>query len=121
MNCPRCGSPISAHGTYCQNCGQRLEPSNVYAVSQNLPPQNRPLSPWAYFGYQFLFSIPLVGLICLIIFSFNEDNINLRNYARSYWCALLVGLIIMIVFTILGVSLGFSQRIAEAFSQLSNL
>lgn len=121
MNCPRCGSPISARGTYCQNCGQRLEPSNLYAATQNLPPQNRPLSPWAYFGYQFLFSIPLVGLICLIIFSFNDDNINRRNYARSYWCALLVGLIIMIVFGILGASLGFSQRIAEAFSQLPNL
>ena len=27
------------------------------------------LSPWAYFGYNILFNIPIVGFILLIIFS----------------------------------------------------
>ena len=48
-----------------------------------IPPQYKPLSPWAYLGYQILFTIPLVGLIALIIFALNNDNINRRNFARS--------------------------------------
>lgn len=48
-----------------------------------IPSEYRPLSPWAYFGYNILFCIPIVGLILLIIYSFNNENINRRNYARS--------------------------------------
>ena len=54
------------------------------------PEQFRPLSPWAYFGYSLLFSIPLVGFILLIVFSLSDGNYNRRNYARSYFCALLI-------------------------------
>lgn len=46
----------------------------------------KPLSPWAYFGYNILFSIPVIGFILLIVFSFSNDNINRRNYARSFFC-----------------------------------
>ena len=53
-------------------------------------PRFSPLSPWAYFGYSLLFSIPLVGFVCLIIFSCSNENINRRNYARSFWCMLLL-------------------------------
>ena len=28
----------------------------------------KPLSPWAYFGYNILFSIPVIGFILLIVF-----------------------------------------------------
>ena len=52
----------------------------------------RPLSPWAYVGLTVLFSIPVVGLVFLIVYSINGSNINRRNYARSYWCTLLIGL-----------------------------
>ncbi len=57
----------------------------------------RPLSPWAYFGYSLLFSIPLIGFIFLIIFSFNSRNINRRNYARSFFCAALVWFVFIVV------------------------
>ena len=43
----------------------------------------KPLSPWAYFGYNILFSIPIIGFILLIVFSFSNDNINRRNYANK--------------------------------------
>lgn len=59
-----------------------------------LPQQYRPLSAWAYFGYSLLFSIPLVGFILLIVFALSNDNINRRNYARSYFVAILFGFII---------------------------
>ena len=34
----------------------------------NVPPEFRPLGAWAYFGLSILFSIPVIGLIFLIVF-----------------------------------------------------
>ncbi len=57
-----------------------------------------PLSPWAYFGLQILFSIPVIGFIFLIIYSISSANINRRNFARSYFCfIILVGIIVGIL------------------------
>lgn len=67
---------------------------------QNLPLQYRPLSPWAYFGLSLLFSIPIVGFVFLIVFSFSKANINRRNYARSFFCSLLLAVILIIVLII---------------------
>ena len=63
--------------------------------------ENRPLSPWAYFGYGILFSIPVVGFILLIVFSFAGQNVNRKNFARSYWCKLIVVLAIVIILLVL--------------------
>ena len=54
-------------------------------------PKFKPLGAWALAGYSLLFSIPF-GFIFAIVFSFNNDNINRRNFARSYWCLALIGL-----------------------------
>lgn len=62
-----------------------------------VPPQYKPLGAWAYFGYSLLFSIPLLGFILLIVFSFSDSNINRRNFARSYWCIYLIAFIIGVV------------------------
>ena len=61
----------------------------------------RPLSPWAYFGYTVLFSLPLIGLVMLFVFSFSNKNINRRNFARSYFCALALVLIIAVIIFVL--------------------
>ncbi len=84
------------------------QPQPVYVpapapVAQNpedaLPEEYRPLGPWAYFGLNLLFSIPVVGFIFLIIFSCKRSNINRRNYARSFWCAWIIlgGLAVLIL------------------------
>lgn len=73
-----------------------------------LPEQYRPLSPWAYFGLSLLFSVPIVGFVFLIIFSFKRSNIHRRNFARSYWCALLVAVAIALLAVILVLALGGS-------------
>lgn len=69
----------------------------------NIPEEYRPISMWGYFGYSLLFSIPCVGFILILIFSFGgARNINLRNFARSYFCYLIiavVGFIIMLLLT----------------------
>ena len=66
-------------------------------ILNSLPDQYRPLSPWAYFGYTILFSIPVVGFVFLVIFAFSKKNINRRNYARSYFCGYILALILVIV------------------------
>ena len=75
-----------------------------------IPNEYRPLSAWAYFGYNILFAIPLVGFIMLIVFAFDSSNINRRNYARSFFCAYLVAIIILIVVLILTLVLGISPN-----------
>lgn len=72
-----------------------------YKNNPNIPSDYRPLSPWAYFGYNLLFAIPLVGLICLIVFAFDSSNINRRNYARSFFISLLIAIILIIVISII--------------------
>ena len=69
----------------------------------NLPPEYRPISMWGYFGYEILFSIPIVGFILLLVFSFGgTKNVNLRNFARSYFCLLILVVIFAIVVAIIG-------------------
>ncbi len=91
-------------------------------INQNVqfPQQYKPLSPWGYLGYSLLFSIPLVGLILLIVFSFNNENINRRNYARSFWCALLVALILFVIVFVLSMVLGFSSELLDAPKNVIN-
>ena len=69
-----------------------------YKNNPNIPSDYRPLSPWAYFGYNLLFAIPLVGLI---VFAFDSSNINRRNYARSFFISLLIIIILIIVISII--------------------
>ena len=78
----------------------------MYEREPAVPRENRPLSPWAYFGYGILFAIPVIGFILLIVFSFAGHNVNRKNFARSYWCKLIVIvaiLLILIVLILLGV------------------
>lgn len=75
------------------------------------PERFRPLSPWAYFGYTILFSIPLVGFILLIVFSLSDGNINRKNFARSYFCALVIMLIIMLFLLFTGALAGVSEAL----------
>lgn len=97
-------NPNQARQSFAQRQQPRPRQSFAYGASPSqLPPQYRPLSPWAYFGYSILFAIPVIGFILLIVFSFSDENINRRNYARSFFCALLIGVIVTVVLSLLGV------------------
>ncbi len=82
----------------CNNCGKPVD-----IKIQDLPSNLRPLSAWAYFGYTLLFSIPVVGFILLIIFSFNRSNINRRSFARSYFCSYIIVAILFVILILTGV------------------
>lgn len=76
----------------------------------NIPEEYRPISMWGYFGYQLLFSIPCVGFILLIVFSFGgAKNVNLRNFARSYFCFLIIMAVLVGILVSTGLLAGLSQ------------
>ena len=77
-------------------------------VVYKIPPENEPLGAWTYFWLKVLFSVPIVGFIFLMIFTFHGGNLNRRSFARSYWCELLVVLIIITVLLILVLGLGLT-------------
>lgn len=63
----------------------------------NIPAEYKPISMWGYFGYEILFSIPLIGFICLIIFAFASNNKNVKNFARSYFCMLILVIVLFVI------------------------
>ena len=81
----------------------------------NIPEEYKPISMWGYFGYQLLFGIPCIGFIVLLVFAFGgTKNINLKNYARSYFCVLIiVAILVAILVAIFGVG-------AASFGVFSN-
>lgn len=102
MYCSNCGSEITKDTTKCPKCGSAIK-GNVTEI----PAEYKPISMWGYFGYEILFSIPIIGFIIALVFGFcgGTTNVNLKNFARSYFCALIIALVIIVLFALLGVSL----------------
>ena len=87
---------------------------------RKLPEEIRPISMWGYFGYQILFAIPLIGLILLIVFALGGTrNVNLRNYARSYFCILIIGIAIFVFMIMTGVWAQYMQSIYQILNQIA--
>ncbi len=84
----------------------------------NIPSEYKPISMWGYFGYEILFSLPIVGFICLIIMSFAPSNKNLKNFARSYFCLFIISLVLTVVLVAIALATGAIsslEDIANAF------
>lgn len=119
MHCTNCGKENLENAAFCSECGAKLEPANAVVLPQQpvyqqpaepvIPPEYRPISAWGYFGYQLLFSIPIAGLVLLIVFSCGASrNKNLKNFARSHFCGLAIAAIIAAVMLIAAVAMGGS-------------
>lgn len=76
-----------------------------------IPDEYRPISMWGYFGYEILFMLPLIGWILLIIFALTANNINLRNFARSQFCLLIIYVVTWLVLCITGVLAGLVDQL----------
>lgn len=76
------------------------EQNNENLQTTNIPEEYKPITMWGYFGYEILFSIPCIGLVLLLVFSFGgTKNINLRNFARSYFCFLILLVVLFFILT----------------------
>ncbi len=54
------------------------------AIVASIPKEYKPMSIWKFFGFEVLFSIPIVGVIASLIFSLDvSKNVNLTNVARA--------------------------------------
>lgn len=98
MYCSNCGMDNADGAVFCKNCGASLMETQEVSIPDD-DIENKPISMWGYLGYEILFALPVIGLICLLIFSFGGNkNRNVQNFARSYFCMLIVYTILVIVF-----------------------
>ena len=131
MKCPICNQEVTYSADNCPHCGYNLPKSGLSshhpeAYQYYVPNgsanktevqvkhkkivyygevETRPISAWGYVGYNILYSIPVIGFIIWLVHVFSYANVNRRNYARSFFCAALLGLIISIVYTVVMVIL----------------
>lgn len=91
MYCEKCGEKLRKGSEICYNCGNKKRSIEYLISEENLPEQYKPITMWGYLGYQIVFSIPVVGWIMIFVFAFSKDeNINIRNFARSYIIFLII-------------------------------
>jgi len=64
-------------------------------TTPRIPEDYEPISMWGYFGYQILFAIPVIGWIAIAVFALTASNHNLRNFARSQFCVLIIWAVFM--------------------------
>lgn len=134
MTCSKCGAQINDGIKFCPKCGAPVEGVQASAYTEQysdpqtsqpqyqqqyqqpvyqqqpqfqIPEEYKPISMWGYFGYELLFSIPLVGFILLLIYSFGgTKNMNLKNFARSYFCFLIIITVICIIIGVIAAAAG---------------
>lgn len=95
-------------------------PAYTPPAQPQIPAEYKPLGAWMYCLWSFLFSLQPIGLILLIVMACGgTQNINLRNYARSYFCAMLVSLVLVVLGLILIAALGVS--FAGIFNEISGI
>lgn len=75
--------------------------------------QYQPISPIGYIGYQLLFSIPFVGWIILVCMAIGASNINVRNFARSYFVIFVIALVLCVLLMVLGVGTALFDGVSE--------
>lgn len=76
----------------CPNCGNKINEEEL------LNYEYKTISMWEYFGYQLLFMITFIGSLALVIVALTHKNINVRNFARSYFCVSIIVLILLALF-----------------------
>jgi len=100
MFCKYCGKELRDNDKFCMNCGAVVDDSSARSEDLDVSREYKPIGMWGYIGYEILFALPVVGLILAIILSFAPDNKNLKNFARSYFCWIIVGIILSIIMLI---------------------
>lgn len=96
--CENCGKKLNEGADVCLSCGHKVNKGHNAANVTNIPSEYRPISMWGYFGYEILFMIPVVGWIILVVFALGgTSNVNVKNFARSYFCLLIILLVLFLI------------------------
>lgn len=128
MHCSKCGAVSGNDAVFCAECGAKLgqeipkvqipvppippipQPVNLRVppmpAKKEIPGEYKPLSAWAYVGWQLLFGLPFVGFVLLIVMSFAPRNKNLKSFARSYWCMALIAFAVTLIAVLIIVAAG---------------
>ena len=123
--CKNCGSEIPAAPAQAVSYTAPAQPVSYAAPAQTQPaytpppvysapaqqpsgysPEYKPIGAWGYIGYNILFAIPIIGFILLIVFAVSRDNINRRNYARSFLLVMLIAVVLTIIGCVLAAIFG---------------
>ena len=81
-----------------------------------LPKEYEPISMWGYFGYEILFSIPVIGFLFLIIFAIGSKNVNKKNFARSYFCFTILVLLFATIVIAFAMLSGATDYLAQVLA-----
>ncbi len=124
--CAHCGKALKAGVQFCDNCGTPVGGScpNTQTPPPPAPPaytappvDASPLSTGQFFLMQFLFSLPLVGFILMLVWGLGGGtNLNRRNLSRSYliwWLIYILLYILLIVLIVVLVTAGIIGSTGE--------
>lgn len=88
-HCPRCGAPLTNGATFCGNCGLQLTKQ---------APATDVLSVGDYILMMILFSLPIIGLVLMLYWSFGSQvAANRKNFARAYLIFYAISLVLSLV------------------------
>lgn len=91
MYCGKCGKEIPSSASICPQCGAGVPRQKNAAESEAVSMGN-------WFVTLLLVSIPLIGLIMLLVWAFGGSNPSKKNWARATLLWMLVGVVLAVAF-----------------------
>lgn len=103
----------TARSTKAKTVAAKAVPAAPRAIEVAIPDSYTPISMWGYFAYTFLFAIPVIGWIFCICFAFMANNHNLKNFARSQFCWLIIYVSVLCLLAGLGILQSLFQSLVN--------
>ena len=109
MICKNCGTDNAENSSFCSSCGASMNvapaPAPTYVNVQMPSNVSEPISVGGYVGMFILMGIPLVNIICLIVW-ICSSNKNTKNFGLAYLILIGISVGLSILTTVLIAVLG---------------
>ncbi|MBR2351159.1 MAG: hypothetical protein IKA67_03925 [Clostridia bacterium] len=66
-------------------------------MAKNYDYGSKSIKPWGYVWLTILYAIPVLGWLVWLINALFAKNTNVKNHARSYFCAVVLILIVAVI------------------------